>query len=118
MDDSDDIEPRMDTPPHKTLMVCVNRRFRADQPSCANRGSMALAEALEAGIEERQIDVTVERTVCMSHCPKGPTLRLAPGGKFILGKTIDDVAEILDELEDLCGVGCKETPIPLDLIGS
>ena len=79
---------------------------------------MALADALEAGIQERQIDVIVERTVCMSRCPKGPTLRLAPGGKFIFGKTIDDVAEILDELEDLCGVEQEEDPIPLDLIGS
>jgi len=79
---------------------------------------MALADALEAGIEERQINVVLERTVCMSHCPRGPTLRLAPGGKFILGKTIDDVAEILDELEELCGIGREENPIPLDLIGS
>jgi len=108
----------MDTVSRKTLMICVNRRFRADQPSCANRGSMALADALEAGIQERRIDVVVERTVCMSHCPKGPTLRLAPRGKFILGKTIDDVADILDELENLCGVDQEENPIPLDLIGS
>ena len=101
----------------KFLMICVNRRFRADEASCAARSSVEMAGAIEAGVVERRIDIKVERSVCMGQCMNGPTLRLAPGGKFILGKSPSDVAEILDELEQTCGV-LDETETPLHLLGS
>jgi len=102
-----DVTPRI-------LMICVNRRFRADEPSCAARGSEDLAQAIEDGVRERRIAITVERSVCMAQCPKGPTIRLAPGGRFILGSKTDDVDRVLDELEALCGLskdGDGETPL-------
>jgi len=113
--------PPSDTPAEaikpKFVMVCVNRRFRADEASCAARQSRALADALEAGIRERKIDIRIERSVCLGHCQKGPSIRLAPGGRFILGKSIADVPSLLDELENLCGTN-KEQTLPLDLLGS
>ena len=100
-------------------MVCINRRFRADEPSCAQRNSEKLADALEAGIQERRIDITLERSVCMGHCQTGPTVRLAPGGRFFHGPPLSQVNTILDELEDLCGRReTSETGPPLHLLGS
>jgi len=101
----------------KCLLICVNRRFRADEASCAARSSVEMADAIESGVAARGIDIKVERSVCMGQCMKGPTLRLAPGGKFILGKSPADVAEILDELERTCGV-LQEPETPLHLLGS
>lgn len=64
----------------RTVLVCINRRFRGDQPSCAARGSEAVADAIETGISQRKIDVRLERSICMGQCTKGPTVRFAPGG--------------------------------------
>ena len=100
-------------------MVCVNRRFRADEASCAKRASEALADALEAGIKARRIAIKLERSVCMGHCQTGPTVRLAPGGRFFHGPTLDQLDAILDELEGLCGtVAAADPESPLYLLGS
>jgi len=101
----------------KYLMICTNRRFGADDASCAARSSLEIANAIEIGVATRKIDITVERSVCLGKCWKGPTLRLAPGGRFILGKTLNEVDDILDELENLCGLRDDVTP-SLNLLGS
>ena len=106
----DAVKPRL-------LMICINRRFRADEASCAARGSQAMADALELGIQQRKIDIKIERSVCLGHCQIGPSIRLAPGGRFILGKTIAEVDVLLDELEQLCGHRIDDV-LPLDLLGS
>ena len=98
----------MDEQP-KTLIVCVNWRFQADQPSCAARGSEAIADALEAGIRARRIDVVLERICCLAVCEKGPNVRLVPGEDFRHGVALDDVPGILDDLERACGVREGET---------
>jgi (2Fe-2S) ferredoxin len=106
------------TPP-TIIMVCVNRRFRADEASCAKRGSEALADALEAGIHERRIAIKLERSVCMGHCQTGPTVRLAPGGHFYHGPKLGEAGAILDELEAICGLTDATPPgPPVHLLGS
>ena len=85
------------------LMICINRRFRTDEPSCAGRGSEALADRLEKEIQSRGINLTVERSICMGYCRTGPTIRLAPGGKFYLKPSDNEIAALLDEAETLCG---------------
>ncbi len=104
----------------RVVLVCINRRFRGDQPSCAARGSEAVADAIEAGIADRKINVQLERSICMGQCTKGPTVRFAPGGRFNLGTHLEDVPAMLDELEALCGLADDEDPnaIPLHLLGS
>lgn len=102
----------------KVLLVCVNRRFRSDQASCAARGSEAIADALEAGITQRNIRITLERSICMGQCTKGPTVRFAPKGRFNLPTHLSDVPALLDELEALCGLNDNVDGIPLHLIGS
>ena len=86
-----------------TLRVCIHRRCQSDKGSCAEKGSEALAEILERGIAERHIDITVERIRCLGQCSHGPSMRLAPGGKFFFKMTEEDLAGLLDELEQLCG---------------
>lgn len=102
-----------------TLLICVNPVARAGKGCCAGRGSVAIAKALEAGVRDRRIDITVERIVCLGQCAHGPTLRLAPGGAFILGVAVADVPGLLDRLEAECGVRlpAAET-VPLHLLGS
>ena len=99
------------------MLICINRRYRGDQPSCAQRGSEALADAIEAGVAARRIDIKVERIKCLAQCTKGPTVRLAPGGRFMLGTTLGDVQAILDELERTCGIRDDDGP-PAHLLGS
>lgn len=100
------------------LLICVNRRFKADEPSCAARGSLPVAEAIERGVADRSIDIQVERIVCLGQCTKGPTVKLVPG-RFILGTTEDMVGDILDELETACGTRDKDDDgPPVHLLGS
>ncbi len=86
-----------------TLVICVNRRFQGDKPSCAARGSVELADRLEQEISSRSIDIAVERLKCFGHCDKGPVMRLVPGGRFYFDLTEDDLLPALDTLEELCG---------------
>jgi len=90
-------------PVPNTILICVNRRFKTDEPSCAARGGVAIAEAIEKGVKERNIDIAVERFICFGQCTQGPTVKLAPGD-FILGAAPDKVPGILDRLEAACGV--------------
>ncbi len=101
----------------KYLMICTNRRYGAESASCAARSSLQIADAIENGVRTRNINIVIERSVCMGQCLKGPTLRMAPGGGFILGKTLDDVDAILDELEASCGFK-EDDNGPLHLLGS
>lgn len=87
----------------KGLVVCVNNRFRADRASCAARGSVAIADALESGITARRLDVRFERICCLGECSRGPTVRLVPGGEFFFGVTMNEVAAILDAVAVSCG---------------
>ena len=107
----------MEVRPTKVL-ICVNRRFQSGEPSCAARGSLEIAEAIERGVLERNIDIAVERFICFGQCTKGPTVKLAPGD-FILGTTPDMVDGILDRLEAACGPrdGGDDGP-PVHLLGS
>jgi hypothetical protein len=100
----------------RTLLICVNRRFKASEPSCAARGSLPVANAIENGIRERRIAIAVERIVCLGQCTKGPTLKLVPG-EFILGTTMDMVPGILDRLQAACGIRTDDGP-PVHLLGS
>lgn len=102
----------------KTLLVCVNRRFGAEQASCAGRGSEALADAVERGVADRRIDVTVERICCFGRCQSGPNMRLAPGGAFFSGLAPERIADVLDTLEATCGRREEAADVPAHLLGS
>jgi len=85
--------------PTPSLLICINERQDPTRPSCAQRGSLQLAEAIEKEIADRGVELKVERIHCLGHCQKGPTMRLAPGGKFYLGKKDTEIKAILDDIE-------------------
>jgi NADH:ubiquinone oxidoreductase subunit E len=82
-----------------SVAVCINRRFSTSKPSCAGRGSEAIADALESAMAEREMPVKLERIRCLGQCYKGPTVRFVPGGDFLLGQKLEDVPAILDRLQ-------------------
>ena len=68
-------------------------------PSCGKVGAKELADDLEQGIKDRNLPYDFQRLHCMGKCHIGPTMRLTPGGPFVMGASQDDVAHILNLLE-------------------
>lgn len=85
-------------PPWPTLMVCVNRRYDGDRPSCAARGSVALADWLDREIKNRGMALVLERSPCQNACLHGPVLRRLPGGELFLNVTLAQMPDILETL--------------------
>lgn len=88
------------------LMVCVNRRFGPTTPSCAGRGSVQLADRLEAMIAERGLDITIERSPCQGRCAYGPAMRRLPALEIYLQVKDSDLAAIVDA----CAAGASLKP--------
>ncbi|MGE4219460.1 MAG: (2Fe-2S) ferredoxin domain-containing protein [Alphaproteobacteria bacterium] len=84
------------------LAICVNRMGRPGKPCCGARGSLALADAMEAALRERALAVSVERIVCLNKCHEGPNMRIV-GGRFFTGVDAAALPGILDELAALAG---------------
>ena len=83
----------------KKIVVCVNHRANPSQPSCAARGSGAIANCLEAEIAARNLPITVERFYCLGFCEQGPNVRLAPNGQFFHALTAQDMPTLLLAIE-------------------
>ncbi|MFP6806155.1 MAG: (2Fe-2S) ferredoxin domain-containing protein [Pseudomonadales bacterium] len=58
-----------------------------------------MAAYLEKEILARNLDVEIERTVCLGHCPKGPNVRLL-GGPFIHEANEDKLDTLMNEITD------------------
>jgi NADH:ubiquinone oxidoreductase subunit E len=82
----------------KTIVVCTNFRPFTNQPSCAHRGSEALADWLEDEIESRGLDARVDRSVCLGHCPSGPNVRLL-GEDFYHESTQEKLIPLLEAID-------------------
>ena len=65
----------------KTIMICIKRRS-PHQPSCAGRGSEALALALERRIAEQALPLKVHRFPCLGLCEAGPNMKVVGGDLF------------------------------------
>ena len=83
----------------KKLIICTNHRANPEQPSCAARGSLLLAERLEQAIAMHGWRIKLERFACLGRCQTGPAVKLAPGGRFICELTPDKFGALLQELE-------------------
>ncbi|SDG87435.1 (2Fe-2S) ferredoxin domain-containing protein [Roseospirillum parvum] len=85
--------------PPPTLLVCTNRRFGADRPSCAGRGSEKLLKRLRRRLAELGRDeVVVEESPCFGHCRHGPNARLL-GGAFSHRLSADDPDAVIASLD-------------------
>ncbi len=82
-----------------TIMVCIKRRF-SHQPSCAGRGSEALAAMLEACIEQQGLPLHVHRFPCLGMCEIGPNMKVVGGDIFHHVSAADLPSVIAAALED------------------
>jgi (2Fe-2S) ferredoxin len=88
-----------DSKPLATIVICVNERFGATSVSCGGANSVAIADAVEAELKSRSLDIEVDRIQCLGLCSQGPNVRFFPGGDWFNQVTVDDVNEILDRFE-------------------
>jgi (2Fe-2S) ferredoxin len=84
---------------NKIVTVCINRRGNPDHPSCAARGGVEIADALELAISERGLAVRLERFNCLGQCERGPNVKLSPAGEFLHGVSIADLPILLNTIE-------------------
>ena len=89
-------EPSEQPPRARAIIVCVNHRLGLDTPSCAARGSAAIAKALDVAL--RETDVSVLRIKCFGRCAEGPNVRIAGGGAFFRAASVDDIPAMLRAL--------------------
>ena len=82
--------------PLTTIVICVNERLGAASVSCGGTGSVAIADALKAGLQSRNLDAIVDEVHCLGLCARGPNIRFFPGGDWFNEVTVQDVPEILD----------------------
>ncbi len=65
------------------------------QPSCAVRGSRELMAETQRFVEQMNIDIAIETSVCMGRCQDGPTVKLAPRGEFIQDANAGNIQEAI-----------------------
>jgi (2Fe-2S) ferredoxin len=83
--------------PERQVLVCVNSRPPGNpKGSCGEKDSQSLFEALRNLVRERGLDgrVMVNRTMCLKHCSRGPTVAVQPDNVWYERVTRDDLAEI------------------------
>ena len=72
-------------PAFKALFHCVNHRVSGNVTSCGARGAPDLAKELQEEWAKRDMKLQLKPVHCLGRCHLGPTLRLVPGGQFLVG---------------------------------
>lgn len=83
----------------KKVIVCINHRASASQPSCGARGGDAVANRLKQIVETQGWPIQVEQFECLGDCQAGPNLKLAPLGSTLSGVTPERLDSVLAEIE-------------------
>ena len=82
--------------------VYFNMVRGTNRPCCGGSGSLDLVAPVETGVRERNLNVAVERIVCLNKCPDGPNMRII-GGEIFSDLTSYEIPGILDTLEAKAG---------------
>ncbi|MBF0294578.1 MAG: (2Fe-2S) ferredoxin domain-containing protein [Magnetococcales bacterium] len=77
-----------------TVVACIKERVAGS--SCAERGGVALADAVEQELARQGLPIGVKRILCLGQCEQGPNLRIAPGGAFFHRMTMDRLGEVVE----------------------
>lgn len=88
------------SPGFKALFHCVNYRASGNVPSCGARGAPELAEELQKEWDSRDMALDLKPVHCLGRCHLGPTLRLVPGGQFLVGASKPGDGKRIVELID------------------
>lgn len=83
----------------KKVIVCVNARANPDQPSCAARGGLEIADALERALLEGGLPLVLERFACLGRCNMGPNIKFSPGGQCLHHVRPNHLAPVLRAAE-------------------
>lgn len=86
------------TKPVYSVLVCVNKRPKANSPCCGLGGNERHMVQLQELATDQNLDVLVEPIVCLGQCKKGPVARIAPGGEFFFNLSSEKLQDILDEV--------------------
>jgi len=83
--------------PERQILVCVNTRPPGNpKGSCGEKGSQRLFEELRDLLKERGLAdrVMLNRTYCLKHCSRGPTVAVQPDNVWYAGVTPEDLPEL------------------------
>jgi (2Fe-2S) ferredoxin len=83
--------------PERQVLVCVNSRPPGNpKGSCGEKGSQELFDRLKSVLQERGLEARVmaNRTYCLKHCSRGPTMAVQPDNVWYAGVTDSDLVEI------------------------
>ena len=81
------------------IYVCVNRRDPDVAVSCQPRGGAEVADAVQAGLAERGLDINFREAYCLNACMHGPNIHIIPSNTRFYGVRVFDVPEVLDIVE-------------------
>lgn len=81
------------------VYICTQEKPNPAAPSCSNRGSNAVFEALRAELGKTGLSDEVQVTTCgsLGLCTRGPNLIVYPEGTWYSGVQVGDVPEIVQE---------------------
>jgi len=85
--------------PERQILVCVNARPPGNpKGSCGEKGSHELFERLKDIVRERGLAerVMVNRSYCLKHCSRGPTVAVQPDNVWYAGVQSTDLEAICD----------------------
>jgi (2Fe-2S) ferredoxin len=83
--------------PVRQVLVCVNTRPPGNpKGSCGEKGSDELYDAIRDLVRERGLDerVMVNRTYCLKHCSRGPSVTIQPDNVWYAEVKPGDLEEI------------------------
>ena len=81
------------------VYVCTQEKPNPAAPSCSNRGSNGVLDALRAELGKSGLGNEVQITTCGSVglCTRGPNIIVYPEGTWYSGVQVADVPEIVKE---------------------
>lgn len=76
------------------------RLFVCDNQDCLSRGSLELADKIEAMLDERGElgDIEIEPYTCFGGCDVGPNMIVYPDRAWYVGVQEEDLPEVVDHL--------------------
>lgn len=83
----------------KSVLVCINHRKNPSKPSCAGRGSLHVAQCLTQAINEKKLDIQIEKVQCLGACEEGPNIKLVPNGAFMHHVSDENISDVLTTIE-------------------
>lgn len=83
------------------LQVCTQQRYAPNPNCCANKGSIALIEALRQEAFKYNVDLDVVATRCLLRCDDGPNIKLTSSNIIWSHVSVDSIPSIIEECKKI-----------------